>query len=94
MTLYDLNWEYTMKTLLADLRISWITLFGDESTINTITMVDDLADGVNNPFVLLGVFNFLYHCTELGKKYSLYISIMLLPLINNFLNMKDVNVSF
>ena len=60
MTLYNLNWEYTMKTLLTDLRIFWITFFGDESTINTITMVNDLADGVNNPFVLL---DFLTSCT-------------------------------
>ena len=82
MTLCDVNWEHTIKTLLPDSSIFRITLFGHRATIKTVPMVNVLDYGANNPFNLL-LLIFLYHCTEGGKKDTSYIASMLLPLIKN-----------
>ena len=56
-------------------------------------MVNDLSDGVNNPFALLDVFDFLDCCAEGWKKDEVYVASLSLTLIDNLVNMKDVHVS-
>ena len=50
--LYDVNWNSEIRTLLDDYRRFGISLFGDGATINTVPMVNDLADIVHSLLAL------------------------------------------
>ncbi len=58
--LYDSNWKTQMNSLMSEVRIFGLTVFGDDATIKTCPLINILAAGVNNLFALLDVV----HCTN------------------------------
>ena len=55
-TLYDVNWNSEIRTLLDDSRLFGTFLFGYVETIKTVTMVNYLDAGLYNLFELLDFF--------------------------------------
>ena len=66
--LYSTNWTKQMKTLMSEARVFGLTLFGDGATIKTVPLVNVLAAGINNPFVLLDIADCTDHLAKGGKK--------------------------
>ena len=66
---------------MLDAKIFAVTLFGYGATIKTVPMVNAIGAGVQNKFSMLDVFDCLDHCSNGGKKDSLYIASIFLPLI-------------
>ena len=65
-TMYDVNWNREIRTLLDDYRLFGISLFRDRETIKTAHMDNALAAVIHNPFAFLDVFDCLNHCSEGG----------------------------
>ena len=64
-TLYDSNWKNQMYSLMSEASIFGLTVFGDGATI---TLINILTAGVNNPFTLLDVVD----CTHSLPYSSIY----------------------
>jgi hypothetical protein len=70
-----------MRTLLLEVDIFGLTIYEDGATIKSVPLINNLATGPNNPFALLDIVNCTTHLQSGGKKDALYISSMILPLI-------------
>ncbi len=77
-------------TLLSEVDIFGLTIYGDGATIKSVPLINILAAGSNNPFALLDIVNCTTHLQSEGKKDALYISSMILPLIQRMENTRDV----
>jgi hypothetical protein len=60
--LYVTHWKEQMKTLISEAHIFGIIIFGDRATDKTIPPFNLLAAGVNNPFALLDIADYIGHC--------------------------------
>jgi hypothetical protein len=81
--LHLINWREQMKTLLSEATTFSITTFGDGATIKSIALMNVLAAGVNNSFVLLAIADCTDHLAKGGKKDASHISTIIKPLIAN-----------
>ncbi len=79
-----------MWTLLSEVDIFGLTIYGDGAIIKSVPLINILAAGPNNPFALLDIVDCTTHLQSRGKKDALYISSMILPLIQRMENTRDV----
>jgi hypothetical protein len=79
-----------MRTLLSEVDIFGLTIYGDGATIKSVPLIIILAAGPNNPFALLDIVDCNTQLQSGGKKDALYISSMILPLIQRMENTRDV----
>ena len=79
--LYQNSWKQQMATLLSEVRIFGVTVFGDGATIKTVPLVNVLAAGVNNSFALLDIADCTEHLQAGGKKDAKHIANIVKPLI-------------
>jgi hypothetical protein len=79
-----------MKTLLLEVDIFGLTIYGDGATIKSMPLINILAARPNNPCALLDIVDCTAHLQSRGKKDALYILSMILPLIQRLENTRDV----
>jgi len=79
-----------MTTLLLEVDIFGLTIFGHGATIKSVPLINILAAGPNNPFALLDIIDCTTHLQNQGKKDAPYIAEMILPLIERMENTRDI----
>jgi hypothetical protein len=90
-SLHNESFKEMMRTLLSEVDIFGLTFYGDGATIKSVPLINILAAGPNNPFALLDIVDCTTHLQSEGKKDALYISSMILPLIQRMDNTRDVH---
>jgi hypothetical protein len=89
-SLYETSFKGMMTTLLSEVDIFGLTIFGDGATIKSVPLINILAAGPNNPFALLDIIDCTTHLQNQGKKDAPYIAEMILPLIERMENSRDI----
>ena len=72
--LYDTYWKSQMDSLLIDVDIFGVTIFGDGATIKGNPLLNVLAAGVHNSFALLDIVDCTDHHAKGGKKDAHYLA--------------------
>jgi hypothetical protein len=79
-----------MTTLLLEVDVFGLTIYGDGATIKSVPLINILAAGPNNPFVLLDIVDCTTHLQNEGKKDALYIAEMILLSIRRMEQTRDI----
>jgi hypothetical protein len=79
-----------MRILLSEDDIFGLTIYGDGATIKSVPLINILAAKPSNPFALSDIVDCTTHLQSKGKKDALYISSMILLLIQRMENTRDV----
>jgi len=72
--LYETYWKAQMDSLLIDVDVFGVTIFGDGATIKGNPLLNVLAAGVHNPFALLDIVDCTEHHANGGKKDAHYLA--------------------
>ena len=88
--LYETSFKEMMTTLLLEVDVFGLTIYGDGATIKSVPLIIILAAGPNNPFALLDIVDCTTHLQNKGKKDALYIAEMILPLIQRMEQTSDI----
>ena len=88
--LYETSFKEMMTTLLLEVDVFGLTIYGDGATIKSVPLINILTAGPNNPFDLMDIVDCTTHLQNQGKKDALYIAQMILPLIERMENTRDI----
>ncbi len=78
-----------MTTLLLEVDVFGLKIYGDGATIKSVPLINILAAGPNNPFALLDIVDCTTYLQNEGKKDALYVAEMILPLIQRMEQTSD-----
>jgi hypothetical protein len=81
-SLFQVSFADLMCSLLSEMEIFGVSVFGDGAMIKSILLINILAASPNNPFALLDIVDCTAHLAEGGKKDVLYLANMILPHIS------------
>ena len=79
--LYETSFKEMMTTLLLEVDVFGLKIYGHGATIKSVPLINILAAEPNNPFALLDIVDCTTHLQNKGKKDALYIAEMIFPLI-------------
>jgi hypothetical protein len=66
--LYETSFKEMMTTLLLEVDVFGLTIYGDGATIKSVLLINILAAGPNNPFALLDIVDCTTHFQNKEKE--------------------------